>query len=91
MDYHNQYEVVRGSDIVRDGMFLELRDGVSKQLILEAFYSDVDGSLSLEHFCAGVPAEVVKWFRQQAAERLPPGPAGEGPATVGGSPGPPVL
>ena len=75
MDRIDDYGVVMGSDVVRDGMFLELWDARSRELAMEAFYSDQDGSFRFEHFRQDVSLEVESWFRSEAQRRLPPSPA----------------
>ena len=67
---HNgkQYGVVRGSDIQRDGMYLELwsAESISVQLY-EVFYSDVTNEMQFASFTnADVPIEVVEEFLSQA-------------------------
>jgi hypothetical protein len=51
------YRFVLGSDVERDGMFLELRREESgrRELLLEVFRSDADGALS---FSAARPCDV---------------------------------
>ena len=67
------YETIMGSDLERDGMYLELRNRSRPQeLILSAFYSDADGSFVFERQRDDVPPEVELWFRQEARRRLPP-------------------
>jgi hypothetical protein len=64
-----RYETIMGSDVARDGMFLDLRDRPSNDLALWAFYSDADGSFAFTRYRADVPPEMEAWFRQEA--RLP--------------------
>lgn len=75
----DSYQVIRGSDVVRDGMFLELYPRTMREkLLMEAFYSDVDGSMTYQSFAEDVPEEVVVWFKQLANKLLPPDePSGE--------------
>jgi hypothetical protein len=55
------------------GMFLELWDRQpTREMVLEAFYSDADGSIAFTRYRADVPPEVEAWFRAEAARRLPP-------------------
>lgn len=68
----DKYMVVMGSDSARDGMFLELWEALPRQLAMEAFYSDQDGSLSFEQYRMDVPTEVEAWFREEAIHRLQP-------------------
>lgn len=67
-----QFRAVRGSDVVRDGMFLELSEAGSSSPLLEAFYSDADGSFSLRGFGGSVPLAVAEQFIASARRLLPP-------------------
>lgn len=70
----DHYRVVRGSDIQRDGMYLELWSAIhpDKQLF-EAFYSDATGEMYFASFLnEGIPFEVVEEFTKQARYFLPP-------------------
>jgi hypothetical protein len=53
-----------GSDVQRDGMFLELSDGVIEHALLaEVFYADANGQMTLATFDNGsIPLEVVEWL-----------------------------
>lgn len=67
-----QYEITMGSDSARRGMYLELWGGhPMRNLLLEVFFSDVDGSFANTQYRDDVPPEVVAWFRAEAACRLP--------------------
>ena len=58
-----QYEVVFGSDVIRDGVFWELDrvDGQERETILEVFRADEDGSLSFAAYTAcELPFSVVE-------------------------------
>jgi hypothetical protein len=71
--YGERYEVVMGSDLARDGMFLELWDRHPiRELALEVFFSDIDGSFATTRYRADVPPEVEAWLQQEARRRLPP-------------------
>ncbi|MBB5773055.1 hypothetical protein HNP47_003075 [Brevundimonas vesicularis] len=62
------------SDVQRDGMFLELSDGVIEHALLaEVFYADANGQMTLATFDNGsIPLEVVEWLISEAKRRLPP-------------------
>lgn len=61
-----------GSDISRDGMYVEVRDTLDGfKEILEIFYSDVGGKMSVTLYRADVPLEIVEWAIAIARERLP--------------------
>jgi hypothetical protein len=75
MRHDARYETVMGSDVTRDGMFLELWDiGPPREFALWAFYSDTDGSFEFTRYRADVPDEVEAWFHLEAKRRLPPVP-----------------
>ncbi|WP_422927030.1 hypothetical protein [Singulisphaera sp. PoT] len=75
MDHDERYETVMGSDVARDGMYLELWDRKPPgKLALWAFYSDADGSFEFERYLDDVPPEVEEWFHREARRRLPPMP-----------------
>jgi hypothetical protein len=68
------YTHVRGSDVVRDGMFLELA-AVGRpegRPMMEVFYSDENGKMTLNTFGNDVPLPVVEWLILQAKELLLP-------------------
>ena len=67
------FELTMGSDVQRDGMFLELSDGVIEHAPLaEVFYDDLNGQMTLATFDnASVPLEVVEWLILEARRRLP--------------------
>ena len=68
------YVTWRGSDVTRDGMFLELKEAGALDPLMETFYSDADGSFSLAGFGGFVPLEVVEQFISEARHYLPPKP-----------------
>jgi hypothetical protein len=72
MDVAERYEMLRGSDVSRGGMYLELWDRGSGELALWAFYFDADGSLEFTRYRSDVPLEVETWFQQEARRLLPP-------------------
>jgi hypothetical protein len=68
------YELVMGSDVAeRDGMYLELNDGLMETMPLaEVFYSDIDGSMSVTTFGNSLPLDTVEWMIAEAKRCLPP-------------------
>ena len=66
-----QFSTVRGSDVVRDGMFLELSEAGSSSPLMEVFYSDADGSFSIRGFGGSVPLSVAEQFVAFARQLLP--------------------
>ncbi|MDX8539293.1 MULTISPECIES: hypothetical protein [Mesorhizobium] len=65
------YEATIGSDVQRDGMYLELADQY-EHIVGEIFFSDVDGKMTLTLSQPDVPLEVVEWMIATAKVRLPP-------------------
>ncbi|MFO0888805.1 MAG: hypothetical protein U0790_06615 [Isosphaeraceae bacterium] len=72
MTWTDRFEVLFGSDLDNDGVYLEARDRSTDEVVLVSFYSDADGSLSFEQHREGLPAEFVEWFRAESQRRLPP-------------------
>jgi hypothetical protein len=56
-----KHEILFGSDVDRDGVYLELRrlDADAPQFVLEIFRSDRDGSITVTSEAAPMPADVV--------------------------------
>lgn len=69
-----EYELSRGSDIVRDGMFLELTVANTNPILqlAEVFYSDVTHQFTLTCFEPNIPLEVIETLIAQAKKLLPP-------------------
>ncbi len=68
-----KFRSIMGSDVSRDGMFLELaEDSNHANLLLEVFYSDRDGSMTLSAFAEAIPLPIVQEFISEAQRRLPP-------------------
>ena len=65
------YTAVVGSDVDRDGMYLELSDS-SQVVIAEVFYSDEIGSMTFTAHKADLPLPVVEWLIARAKIRLVP-------------------
>ena len=75
MEHDERYLTIMGSDVARDGMYLELWErSPTRELALWAFYSDADGSFEFERYRADVPPEVEASFHLEASRRLPPSP-----------------
>jgi hypothetical protein len=69
-----QYSFRRGSDVDRDGMFLEA-DVVGesgKRTVAEVFYSDATGQFFLTCFEENVPLELVEYLIEEGRRWLPP-------------------
>ena len=65
------YAATIGSDVQRDGMYLELADQ-DGHIVGEIFFSDVDGKMTVILCQPEVPLEVVEWMIATAKVRLPP-------------------
>jgi hypothetical protein len=66
-----QYHCVRGSDVDRDGMYLELSHP-NGSAVLEIFYSDKTGDMTVGGIQESIPLDVVEWLIAEAKRRLPP-------------------
>ena len=75
-----KYEVVLGSDVVNDGMYVELREYIPSQsqfidtsswkVILFAFKSEVDEDVSFSCYKEDVPFQLVEIFVSEVKKRL---------------------
>ena len=66
------YTVVRGSDVDRDGMYLELKIEGQPAEVAEVFYADETGEFSVTTFENRVPLAAMEWLIRQSRELLPP-------------------
>ena len=72
---NRSYELVRASDVGRDGIGLELWDvtnGDRDGPILEVFYFDGSSRMTLSAYSEDLPLPMVEWFISKAHELLPP-------------------
>lgn len=69
-----EYEFGRGSDIVRDGMYLELNMANTDPVLqlTEVFYSDVTHQFTLTCYEPNIPLAVIENLIEQAKKPLPP-------------------
>jgi hypothetical protein len=67
-DYHG----VIGSDLDRDGMYVEVQDARDSSVLIEVFYSDERHTMTVTLYGSDIPIEVVEWSLQTARTRLPP-------------------
>lgn len=67
------YELTRGSDIHRDGMYLELSEAGTSPLrqIAEIFYSDVTHKFFLTCYEENVPLVMIEKLISEAQKSLP--------------------
>lgn len=68
-----RYEIIRGSDVVRDGMYLELRlpDISPVEQLAEIFYSDVTHEFSISIFADNLPLSIIEILVAEAKISLP--------------------
>ena len=66
------YRTVRGSDVQRDGMYLELIDESTGDEVAEVFYSDVTHEMTISVFQPELPLRVVEALIERAKHDLPP-------------------
>jgi hypothetical protein len=68
-----RYTATRASDLVNDGMLLELTDE-SGDVIADVFYSDVTGEMTITTWRPNLPLEAAEWLIANAKACLPPTP-----------------
>jgi len=57
-----EYSCLLGSDVIRDGMYIEVNDGsVATNPIVEIFSSDVTHETTMTLLRPDVPLEVIEW------------------------------
>lgn len=69
-----KYQLTRGSDIVRDGMYLELSEANTSPARhrAEEFYSDITHDFVLTYCEDNIPLEVIDWLITESKRLLPP-------------------
>ena len=72
MWWSDHYQILFGSDVINDGVYLEASERTTGDVVLVSFYSDADGSMSFEQLRADLPQDFVTWFRAESQRRLPP-------------------
>lgn len=65
------YDVTVGSDIQRDGMYLEV-EGDAKAVLAEVFFHDRDHTMTFTSYQSDLPLPLVEWIIVHAKERLMP-------------------
>ena len=70
----NQYEIIFGSDVDRDGVYLELNtvNSGKEETLLYAFWSDNIEGFTFSALKEELPFELVEMFVGEARRRLPP-------------------
>lgn len=66
------YQTVRGSDVQRDGMYLELIDQSTGDEVAEVFYFDATHEMKISVFQPELPLRVVEALIERAKYDLPP-------------------
>jgi hypothetical protein len=66
------YRTVRGSDVQRDGMYLELIEDSTGDEVAEIFYSDATHKMTMSVFQSELPLDVVEALIERAKHDLPP-------------------
>ncbi len=67
-----EYNYVVGSDVQRDGMYLEVTDTLPEPDVLEVFYSDQTNHMTFTAYRPDIPVELIEWALTVARERLIP-------------------
>ena len=69
-----KYEMRRGSDVLRDGMYLELSVSETSPLrqVAEIFFSDITHEFFLTCYGENIPLEVIEELISKARTSLPP-------------------
>ena len=66
-----KYEFVFGSDVINDGMYVEVWDEERKEMILFAFRSDANDDFTFTAYKEKLPFALVEQFILEAREWLP--------------------
>ena len=68
-----QYSFTMGSDIIRDGMFLEATaiGAETERVVAEIFYSDASGKFTLSSCADPVSVELIEYLIAEGKRRLP--------------------
>lgn len=64
------FEILLGSDVIDDGMYLEAQDK-EHNVLLFAFFNDIDGEFTFSAYREDLPFELVEFFVAKARETLP--------------------
>jgi hypothetical protein len=65
------YRTVRGSDVQRDGLYLELIEPETDDEIAEVFYADEEEKMTISVYKQDIPLEVIEAFISKAKRDLP--------------------
>lgn len=69
-----EYSFTLGSDVPRDGMFLEaeITGSLERRTVAEVFYSDETGRFFVSCFEERVPLELIEYLITEGRKCLPP-------------------
>lgn len=67
-----RFQLIRGSDIHRDGMYLELLDVDAQTTVAEVFYTDATGALTFSGYERDIPLEVIEALIERGKQLLTP-------------------
>lgn len=67
-----RFGLIRGSDVQRDGMYLELLDSGVGKAVAEVFYSDETGRMSFSAYEEDIPLEAFELLIECSKQLLPP-------------------
>lgn len=71
--YDEKFDVTIGSDVERDGMYLEVTDAQNfADVYFEIFYSDITNKFSLTLFRENIELELIEEAIKIAKQRLVP-------------------
>ena len=65
------FDTMMGSDVQRDGMYLELIEAASGDEVAEVFYSDETRKMQISIYKQDLPLEVIEQFIARAKNALP--------------------
>jgi hypothetical protein len=68
---NRKFKLTRGSDVDRDGMYLEMSEEGGGAGIAEVFYSDQTHKFVLNTFGNDIPLEAIEWIVAEAKTALP--------------------
>jgi hypothetical protein len=65
-----KYEIIFGSDVQRDGVFLELSDRTEEtnKVIAEVFHYDEIGKVVFNGYKEEIPYQLIKWLMDEVAK-----------------------
>jgi hypothetical protein len=66
-----KYEIIFGSDIIHDGVYLELSDvtGKSFEVLAVVFYYDEIGKIEFNCYKERMPYQLIKWLMDEVEKK----------------------